>query len=154
VVGGLTPIYLFAALAVCLLALHPRTFALLTRLPGGVGRVLADVTLPRGYWLVALACYYIAFWLLFGLVFWDFCQAIEPSVPLQVAVSSLTLSFLVGFLAFFAPGGIGVREAVLYGLVSGYASPASALAIAIGSRVFVMGGEALSLTTAWASRPR
>ncbi len=59
------------------------------------------------------------------------------------AIGVFTLSWLGGFVAFGAPGGIGVREALITALLSGLvgASPAAALAVVL--RLACVTGDAL-----------
>jgi hypothetical protein len=64
-------------------------------------------------------------WLFFGLAFWLASNAIH-SLPLQYlpdAIISFSLSVIIGLVVFFAPNGIGIREAILMNNLS-YAQPA------------------------------
>lgn len=151
---GVSLLQAVLGLGVCLAALHPRVIALLGRLPGRVGAVMARVTPPSATWMLGLSLYYFFFWLLFGAVFWDFCAAIEPAAPAIFAASAFALAFFIGFITLFVPGGIGVREAALYVLLVPHLSPAAALAISVGSRFWVTVGEAGSVALAWLGRPR
>lgn len=77
--------------------------------------------------LAAWACYGAATWLLLGL------DATAGTVPL--AVGSYALAWVVGFLAFVAPAGVGAREAVLVVLLAPVVGVGAALSVALVSRV-------------------
>ncbi len=59
------------------------------------------------------------------------------NLTLPVAVGAFTASYVVGLLALFAPGGLFVREGVMFALLEGPLGPADALAIAIGTRLLL-----------------
>ncbi len=77
-------------------------------------------------------------WLLWGVSFWLFLDATTGrSPPLGVAIGICAAGYVGGFLAFFSPGGLGVRES-LYALLLGAYVPASvALAVALLNRVWL-----------------
>lgn len=78
--------------------------------------------------LAAWACYGAATWvLLLGL------GAAGHAIPL--ALGAYALAWVVGFLAFVAPAGVGAREAVLVALLSPVVGLAGALSVALISRV-------------------
>jgi len=132
------------------LLMHPAILALLRYLPGKVGLAFAEAKLPKVPQILALYVYYAAFWSAFGLVFLIFVRAIVPTPPsawLPVA-ASMGMSFAIGFVVIFAPGGIGVREPALYLLLRPYLPEPACLLIAISSRFWIMLGEALSLALA------
>ena len=52
-------------------------------------------------------------------------------------VAVFTASYLAGFLALFAPGGLGVRESVFILMLQGPVGPAAATALALASRVLL-----------------
>lgn len=120
----------------------------LPRLAGALTAVTGrEVRLPtapaRAIWL-AVAGTSVA-WLLYGAAFAIFSRGLFASgsdlsasgVFAYVAV--YTTSYLVGYLALFAPGGIGVRESVLVVAMPalGLASAPQALVIALASRVWL-----------------
>lgn len=60
-------------------------------------------------------------WIGYGVAFATFADALVPSparATLTAHVVAFTLSYLAGYLAVFAPGGIGVRELALAGLLT------------------------------------
>jgi uncharacterized membrane protein YbhN (UPF0104 family) len=93
-------------------AVLPRVIAIAARL---LGREVEIPRLPtRSVVVAALAS--AAAWLLYGLAFMLLARGVLGAAtgdwPLYVAV--FTGSYLIGFVALFAPGGIGVREAAMY----------------------------------------
>ena len=137
-----------ALLIVLLTAMmHPRALALLRFLPGKIGRAFAATTLPSTGQLVLVYFYYVVFWVAYGVVFVGFVAALQqlpPGSALPIG-ASMGLSFAVGLVAIFAPGGIGVRESVLYLLLVPYLSPAASLLIAVSSRMWIVTGEAIAV---------
>lgn len=57
------------------------------------------------------------------------------------AIGAFTASYVIGLLAIFAPGGLVVREGVMFTLLEGQLGPAQALALAVGSRLLLTATE-------------
>ena len=134
-------------LAAGALLLHPAIPGLLRRLPGAAGRWFATLRLPSFRQLSLIYLYYLLFWILFGCAFVHFANLLQPQ-PVESwphIGSTLAASFLAGFVMLFVPGGIGVREATLYILLSPLTGAPFALAISLASRLWVMAGEALTV---------
>ena len=83
-------------------------------------------------------------WLTYGFAFWLFVRGLLPDthVPIATAAGAFTLSYILGTLALFAPGGIGVRELVLVSLLTPALGSGGALAVSIGSRILLTVTEA------------
>jgi uncharacterized membrane protein YbhN (UPF0104 family) len=77
-------------------------------------------------------------WISWGLSFWLFVGATTGRYPpLVPALGICAAGYVGGFLAFFSPGGLGVRES-LYAILLGPYVPASvALAVALVNRVWL-----------------
>jgi hypothetical protein len=86
-------------------------------------------------------------WLVYGVSFWLFGQAVlGPAAPgLGLAIAAYTASYVAGIIAVLAPGGIVVREAALVAALTPAIGADGALVLAIGSRVWL---TALELITA------
>ena len=56
-------------------------------------------------------------------------------MPPAVSVTAFVAAWVIGFLSFFTPGGLGVREAALVGLLSPHLSVSEASAVALMARV-------------------
>jgi hypothetical protein len=104
--------------------------------------------------LVALFC---GGWLVHGVAFCVFASAFGPVRWHDVArlTGIYALAYVAGLLAFFAPGGIGVREGVLSKLLvlGGFdALPVNTLSVA--TRLWAIGAELVILIVALVSRLR
>lgn len=63
-------------------------------------------------------------WLLFGVSFWLVFP--KGSDFILQAIGAFSLSWVVGYIAFFAPGGIGIREVLLTILLGSFIQPEEA----------------------------
>ena len=94
---------------------------------------------PRAIWVAAAST--VASWLLYGIAFAVFAHGVSPRATGNASsyIAVYTGSYLAGYLALFAPGGVGVREAVLVLAMPrfGLASAADAAVIAITSRLWL-----------------
>ena len=80
-------------------------------------------------------------WAAYGLAFQLFVRSIvgHAEGPWSAYLAAYTLSYLVGYLALFAPGGIGAREFVLAAALGALnlATPAEAALITVASRLWL-----------------
>lgn len=78
-------------------------------------------------------------WAGYGAALWLLARGILPSVGLRpaLAVAVFTASYLAGFLALFAPGGIGVREGLFILMLQGPLGIGAATALAVASRLLL-----------------
>lgn len=134
-----------AGVAVALPLVHPaplnRVLALAARWTKG------EAPRWQGRWTdgVALVALHGALWTGFGGAFALFVSAVAP-VGIEDAprlVGAHALSFVAGFVAVFAPGGVGVREAALAGLLAPVLPVGVGLVLAAASRLWLMVAEAL-----------
>lgn len=88
---------------------------------------------------------YSLYWILHGLAFHIFLISIAPDNAPNAfeSIGAFTLAHQIGYLAIFAPGGIGVREIFLAGALASFYNE-TAGAIAILARVWAMIAEALA----------
>jgi len=87
--------------------------------------VLASALLTAASWVV----YGVAFWLLgLGL-------GLPGALPVGAAVGVFALGYVLGLLALFAPGGIGVREVLFIGLLTPFIGSGGAIALSVASRL-------------------
>lgn len=95
--------------------------------------------------LILLILYYLAFWLIFGITFLLFCQSIVSISEEQLLLIVLVfpVSFAIGFIASISPGGLGIREGVLYTLLMLQMDSTNAAFIAITSRLWLLAVELL-----------
>lgn len=88
---------------------------------------------------------YVACWALYGLAFWLFMRGITPelTVPPLAALGAFALAYQIGYLALFAPGGIGVRELALTAALQPFLGPLAAV-VAVAARLWNMIVELLA----------
>ncbi|MGC8826750.1 MAG: lysylphosphatidylglycerol synthase domain-containing protein, partial [Anaerolineae bacterium] len=129
-----------------LAALHPRViqFGLRT-----AARLLhmeqSAVTLRYRDMLFLLFCHMLT-QLCIGTGFHLFMRAVYPAWPAglwPVAVGTYAAAWLIGFLIFFVPMGIGVREGIIVMLLAPFVPFAPANAVAIGFRLWIALRDAL-----------
>jgi glycosyltransferase 2 family protein len=84
-------------------------------------------------------------WAAYGLSLLCLTRGLLPEVTLSLpqAIGVFTCSYLVGFLALFAPGGLGPRESVFLLMLAGDIGLKPAAALALASRLLLTGTEVL-----------
>lgn len=95
---------------------------------------------------------FVLMWLVMGASFYLLIVATDPRldlVLLKTAVGVSTLSWLVGFLAPFSPGGIGVREGAIVLLLTALAPGPETALVALLSRVTALLVELAFAAAAW-----
>ena len=142
--GVASRVALFATLLVAALALLPWATPRIVRIAGRLmGRELSLPAVPhRVLWLAAGATG-IA-WLLYGFAFALLAKSLFPEVELTAGavsgfIAAFTGSYLAGYLALFAPGGVGVRESTLLIalMAAGPLSAPQAAVLAVASRLWL-----------------
>ena len=127
--------------AVVALLITPLVVPRLAALAGRItGRQIALPNVPyRAVWITVMTT--TAAWLLYGVAFAMFAHAISPRATGNASayIAVYTGSYLAGYLALFAPGGVGVREAVLVLAMPrfGLLSAADAAVVAVASRLWL-----------------
>ncbi len=78
-------------------------------------------------------------WLTYGFAFWVLAHGLIPGVDLSLraAVGVFTAGYIAGLVAIFAPGGLGVREAVFLAILAPRIGASGALVMAVGSRLLM-----------------
>ena len=84
-------------------------------------------------------------WIAYGVALLFLAKGLLPEVHLSLpqAVGVFTCSYLVGFIALFAPGGLGPRESVFLLMLAGDIGLKPAAALALASRLLLTGTEVL-----------
>jgi len=81
----------------------------------------------------------LAAWVLYGLALWmlstGMLAAAPPPVPTAIGV--FAAGYIVGLIAIFAPGGVGVRELMLTALLGPVIGAGPAAALSVGSRLML-----------------
>lgn len=104
------------------------------------------VTEPSGVRLRWALVWSVAAWIAYGTHLWLLAigAGVDPVAGFPLAIGGFAAAWVVGFLVVFVPAGIGVREAVLVGvLVSAGMDTPSALAVSLVSRFVIIVAEVL-----------
>jgi len=80
---------------------------------------------------------YLPVWLVLGMSFWLCARGLLdiPAQDVAIYVGAFAIAFLAGLMAVYAPGGLGVREAVLVALLAHRIGAGNALVVAAASRL-------------------
>jgi len=105
-----------------------------------LARVPAEAAMaprPEGI-VVGIAANAVA-WLGYGTALWLLARGILPGARLELtrSVAVFTASYLAGFLALLAPGGLGVREGLFILMLQGPLGITAATALAVASRLLL-----------------
>jgi uncharacterized membrane protein YbhN (UPF0104 family) len=91
---------------------------------------------------------YVGVWLFLAITFMLVCTAFVDvqltSVTVPVFILGLTAGFLAGFIALFAPGGVGVREGVGAAILATIMTLEEALLLMLMFRLWVVVMELLA----------
>lgn len=134
-VGATVILGVLALLAVLALT-SARALALLQRaLPSSLPRL---VPVPLGVMAGSLAVNAVA-WAGYGVAFLALARGLTPDANLSwsQATAVFTISYLVGLVALFAPGGVGVRESAFTLLLAPPLGLKLAVALALATRVLL-----------------
>ncbi|MFQ5705322.1 MAG: lysylphosphatidylglycerol synthase domain-containing protein [Gemmatimonadales bacterium] len=153
--GAASPLQLAAAItasvaAIAILAYEPLA-ANVVRL---VKPAVSFESLPIGTALAASAVTLLS-WVSYGIAFWLLAVGLFGPNDLTVlsAIGIFGAGYIVGLLALFAPGGLGVRELVFVAMLSPAIGSTGALALSIGSRLLLTGTEVgAALFALWLSK--
>lgn len=144
-----TPALRLAAAAILLASLaavHPAALSWCERWLGRALKVEAAPTrFGIGETLAAVAAYAVG-WVILGLAVFLLARAVEPSLSWNACpyvAAAYVIAGLVGFLALFAPSGIGVREGVLIAGLAQVMPLDSAAVVAVLARLVSTVGEVL-----------
>jgi len=85
-------------------------------------------------------------WIAYGMALWMLGRGIFGGSDLSafLATGVFAAGYIVGLLALFAPGGVGVRELVFVALLAPVLGSGAALALSIASRLLLTATEALA----------
>jgi glycosyltransferase 2 family protein len=138
--GGERVALLFAALSGVGLLLLPVLLPWALRLVGRrTGRETRIAIAPGALWFSIASN--LAAWLLYGLAFHLFTFAVVRRVPgpWTASVAVFTASYLLGYLALFVPGGLGVREVTMAAALTGLhmTTRVEATLLAVASRLWL-----------------
>lgn len=100
--------------------------------------------IPAGMVAAAFVANVLA-WIGYGVALRLLARGLLPGVVLSLpqAIGVFTCSYLAGFVALFAPGGLGPRESVFLLMLAGDIGLKPAAALALASRLLLTGTEVL-----------
>lgn len=132
-------VILLSLAGVVALASPPLLERINRRLPASWPRLRA---IPPAILAAAFAANVMA-WTGYGVSLLFLAKGLLPGVVLSLpqAVGVFTCSYLVGFVALFAPGGLGPRESVFLLMLAGDIGLKPAAALALASRLLLTGTE-------------
>lgn len=83
-------------------------------------------------------------WVGYGVAFWMLARGVlgPTALTVRAAIGVFAAGYITGLLAIFAPGGVGVREAVLLGLAAPWVGSGGAVVLTVASRVLLTFTEA------------
>ncbi|MBU2637742.1 MAG: flippase-like domain-containing protein [Nanoarchaeota archaeon] len=131
------PVSRYALIAVIILGLASMHPAIVNRIAALFKK---DVKLIHVNYskIVLTIAYYMLCWAVIGFGFYILAKAIYPvqisTMPYIIAL--FLLSWVIGFVSVFAPGGIGVREGIIVLLLSSITTAPIAIVIAFASRIW------------------
>ncbi len=144
------PVVIAASGAVAVLAAlalaSPRATAVLSRtLTRLLGRELKLEPVGKGA-LAASAAVTALAWISYGVALYLLVQGLlgEPRLSIGAAVGAFTASYLLGLVAVFTPGGLGVREGVIFLLLERPLGPGAATLVTVGSRLLMTATEVVA----------
>lgn len=97
--------------------------------------------------LLSALFFTLMMWCLYGLAFFAFCASLFPMdlSDLPTVTGAFALAYVSGYLAPFAPAGLGVREGLLTLLLVPVLAPGEAAVVALLSRLWLIGVEIVCL---------
>jgi hypothetical protein len=136
--GATGALWLIAAAAVAGIALlcWPPVLRRLLRLAAPESAAQAAPPLPAVLYGVLAN---VTAWAGYGVALWLLARGLLPGagLGLRAAIAVFTASYLAGFLALIAPGGLGVREGLFILMLQGTLGIGAATALALASRVLL-----------------
>lgn len=121
-----------------LVCLHPAVFGRLSRLALRLLKSeVREVSLPVTA-ILRVVIHYALTWCLGGIAFAVFVGSITSTEPASISlyIGAFAAASVGGLLVLFAPGGIGVREAILAGVLAPSYSLAVAVAVGVAARLW------------------
>ena len=106
---------------------------------------IGELLLQKSFWgqWVKIFSSHILLWICQGFAFFLFVQSLAPVKWTHAGVLSayFVLAWVVGFLSFLTPGGLGVREGLLGILLANYMPALQATSVALLCRVWMLSAE-------------
>ncbi|MGQ9732697.1 MAG: lysylphosphatidylglycerol synthase domain-containing protein [Candidatus Zipacnadales bacterium] len=133
-------------------SLHP---AVLPKAVSGMFRLAGRAPIALCYdWsqvLPLLGCY-VMFWCISGIGLWLVGQGVGLPLGLAPLTAGYALSWVIGFLSFIFPGGLGVREYAFARFLAPTIELGAAMSIALISRAWLLVAELVCAVGVWVWR--
>jgi uncharacterized membrane protein YbhN (UPF0104 family) len=137
-IEGFSPFWLLLPIAVILALLHPR---ILEKLTNWILKLLKREPIHFELSYLGLLGFFLLYmlgWASYGMTFYLFLASVNPT-PIGdwvMVAGSFAASYIVGLLALFVPGGLGVREGLLALFLSSLVDSGVAVALSFGQRLW------------------
>lgn len=94
---------------------------------------------------VAIFVWYAVTWVFFGAAFHFFIEAIleQSTIPLTYAAGIYITAYIIGYISFISPGGLGFREGVISALLAPFLGLTVAGSVALINRVYITVAEGI-----------
>ena len=102
--------------------------------------------------LSALMALYLLSWGIYGTSFFCIAQALRSdggNLTLPAAIGINAISWIIGFLVFLTPAGLGARESALISFLNLYLPTSSAILISFGARLVITAAELAAIGMVW-----
>ena len=141
-------VILGAVLTGTLLGLSPLIFNRICRLWFRIAKADLSETLTNrdGARWVLLS---LGSWCIYSGAFWAFSVGLGFDLELISSASAFAAAYVLGYLAFFAPAGLGIREGILITLLSSSVGIAPATALAAAARLWITIVELIPAGSFW-----
>jgi uncharacterized membrane protein YbhN (UPF0104 family) len=113
-----------------------------------IRRPPVHVKLDKSIVLKAYLGYFVS-WVCYGAAFYTFANAVmaRPDLPAVAGVGAFVAAYIIGYMAFFSPGGLGARELVLTSVLTPFLGSVAA-GLAVTARVWNLVSEIIAAVTA------
>ena len=124
-------------------------FALLSRIMNSLNPRENNSTAQLPYWqMIQILIGYTLIWIILGLMFsctyiYLFDKTLSLDVVMKLTLAN-TIGITLGFFALFAPGGLGIREAVTSGLLTHILPLEDGLMLSLVFRLWIVSSEIMS----------
>lgn len=133
-----TQAWVFVLIPLGLAVLHPAVLGRVFKISERLFAKGTSAQVPPWRTSVVLVARHAAPWLVNGVAIWLVALTFDPAAPLVPIVFAGILSWIIGFVVVFVPGGVGVREATFTATAGFVLAPEIAATVAIVARLVFM----------------
>ena len=101
--------------------------------------------------IVSFVAFYMIIWLICGLAFFLFVNSLYHIgwSKFMAITGTFAVAWVIGFVSFVTPGGLGIRELALSVLLANYMPVPMAIVVALVSRIWFTVAELVCAAVAW-----